>query len=74
MFEQFYKEAKAQTNQNTVFMILANKSDLKQVVSTDQAQEAALSLGALYLEVSAKNKMNIENIFQIIAAQILNRS
>ena len=69
--EEFYQEAVRLASDKAVFMLVGNKSDLESVVSTEQGHEAALSLGALYLEVSAKSNHNLENVFEVIAAQII---
>ena len=58
--EEYLKEAKDNASENTVFVLLGNKSDLQPVVSTDQGHEAAFNFGALYSDVSAKNNENIE--------------
>ena len=55
-------------------MLLGNKSDLEPVVSTEQGHEAALCSGAIYLEVSAKYNQNIDNIFEVIAAEIIQKN
>ena len=43
-------------------MLLGNKSDLESVVSTEQGYEAASKMGALHLEVSARNNENLKII------------
>ena len=73
LVEHFYKEAKNHAKNNPIFILIGNKSDLEPVVSTDEGHEAALRLGALYIELSAKNNENIEYIFEMIAAQIINK-
>ena len=52
-------------------MLLGSKSDLDSVVTTDQGLEAAIRLGAIYLEASAKTNESIENVFLVIAAWAL---
>ena len=74
MSEQYYKEVKDHSYDEKVFMLLGNKSDLESVVSTDQGHEAASKMGALYLEVSARNNENLDNIFDEIATLIIKRN
>ena len=71
MLEEYYQYAKLYASENTVFMLLGNKCDLEPVVSTDQGLEAALRLGALYLEVSTKDNHNIKYFFELIAIHII---
>ena len=69
--QSLFDQARENTNENTVFMILGNKSDLESVVTTEQGHEFALSCGAIYLEVSARNNDNIENAFEVVATEAL---
>ncbi|CAM9485609.1 unnamed protein product [Heterosigma akashiwo] len=63
------------TPENVNKLLVGNKSDLekKRVVSTEQAQEFANSLGIEFMETSAKNATNVENAFTTMSAQIKER-
>mmetsp|Transcript_19901 Transcript_19901/g.48387 ORF Transcript_19901/g.48387 Transcript_19901/m.48387 type:complete len:204 (+) Transcript_19901:50-661(+) len=56
-------------------LLVGNKCDLasKKVVSFDEAKELADSLGIKFLETSAKNSHNVEQAFQVMAAEIKQR-
>lgn len=47
--ENLIKKAKYYSNNKTVFMLLANKSDLEPVVTTEQLIEIASRYSAIYL-------------------------
>lgn len=53
-------------------LLVGNKSDLttKRAVSYDQAKEFADSLGIEFVETSAKNSVNVEKAFMMMASQI----
>lgn len=51
---------------------VGNKCDLstKRVVSTEEAQELADSLGISFMETSARNSHNVEKFFEKISEEI----
>lgn len=53
-------------------ILIGNKCDWeeKRAVSTEQGQQLADELGIPFLEVSAKNNINIEKAFYNLAAEI----
>lgn len=53
-------------------MLIGNKCDWeeKRAVSTEQGQQLANELGIPFLEVSAKNNINIEKAFYNLASEI----
>jgi len=53
-------------------LLVGNKCDLqsKKAVSYDEAKELADSLGINFMETSAKNSHNVEQAFQMMAAEI----
>jgi len=53
-------------------LLVGNKCDLvsKKVVAYDEGRELADTLGIRFLETSAKNAHNVEQTFQILAAEI----
>jgi GTPase SAR1 family protein len=56
-------------------MLIGNKCDWeeKRVVSTEQGQQLADELGIPFIEVSAKNNINIDKAFYSLAADIKKR-
>ena len=69
--ESYIKQAKDNADEKTVFMVMGNKSDLENVVLSEQGQELAFKFGAIYSEVSAKKNENIENSIRILATEVL---
>eukprot|EP01091_Cochliopodium_minus_P020653 TRINITY_DN909_c0_g1_i1.p1 TRINITY_DN909_c0_g1~~TRINITY_DN909_c0_g1_i1.p1 ORF type:complete len:200 (+),score=47.59 TRINITY_DN909_c0_g1_i1:66-665(+) len=60
-------------NDNLQVMILGNKCELDyRVIEKSEAQEYASGINAKFLEVSAKNKINVDEAFLSIATSILN--
>ena len=61
---------------NLILMLAGNKIDLtaSRVVSTEEGMELAKELGIYYLETSAKTNENIDDVFEWIALQIINRN
>lgn len=57
---------------SATLMLVGNKSDLGDLrsVSTEKAQSFAVSKNMLYLECSAKNNSNIDEIFKAIAEKL----
>jgi len=53
-------------------MLIGNKCDWeeKRAVSTEQGQQLADELGIPFLEVSAKNNINVEKAFYSLASEI----
>ncbi|XP_027680572.1 ras-related protein Rab-31 isoform X2 [Chelonia mydas] len=70
--KKWVKELKEHGPENIVMAIAGNKcdlSDLREVPMKD-AKEYAESIGAIVVETSAKNAINIEELFQGISRQI----
>lgn len=55
------------------FVVVGNKSDLKSLraISSKDAEEFVTKLGGIYLEVSAKDNLNIQNIFSTLIKTIV---
>lgn len=53
-------------------MLIGNKCDWeeKRAVSTEQGQQLANELGIPFLEVSAKNNINVDKAFYTLASEI----
>ncbi|XP_038195132.1 ras-related protein Rab-31 [Arvicola amphibius] len=70
--KKWVKELKEHGPENIVMAIAGNKCDLSDIreVPLKDAQEYAESIGAIVVETSAKNAINIEELFQGISRQI----
>ena len=71
----WHKETKENAPEDSVIMIVGTKADLedKRVVTTDEAKDFADKLGYMYIETSAKTGMNVDNLFLLLAREIIER-
>jgi len=62
--------------ENVPMVLVGNKCDLgdQRVISTDQGQELARKWSCTFMESSAKNRINVENIFTDLIKQINKQS
>ena len=65
------EELRRNAPQNVFFILVGNKCDLESQVSTEEAQEKALSYQAHYMDVSAKTGEQIENLYEIVIRKLL---
>ena len=67
------KEVNRYAAEGTVKLLVGNKSDrtADRVVSTEQAQEMADSLGIPLIETSAKSAKNVEEAFLTLAGELI---
>ncbi|NXI46442.1 RAB31 protein, partial [Galbula dea] len=67
--KRWVKELEERGPENIVMVIAGNKCDLSDTreVSVKDAKEYADSVGAVFFETSAKNDVNIEEVFQEIS-------
>merc|ERR1712048_1481721 len=67
--QAWVKELRQQANQNIVIALAGNKADLAQqrIVETEEAEAYAKENGLLFLETSAKNANNVNDLFLQIA-------
>ncbi|XP_010636936.1 ras-related protein Rab-31 isoform X3 [Fukomys damarensis] len=70
--KKWVKELKEHGPENIVMAIAGNKCDLSDIreVPLKDAKDYAESIGAVVVETSAKNAVNIEELFQGISHQI----
>lgn len=70
--QQWISELKTQGPENIVLAIAGNKSDLEseRQVPASEAQAYATSIGASFLETSAKTKSNVDEIFLNISKNL----
>ena len=57
---------------NVKIIIVGNKIDLKKEISTDDLKRLANRYSCKYFEVSAKNNINVNSIFESITEEIIN--
>jgi Ras-related protein Rab-1A len=70
--EEWMEEIENKTDSEAVKIIVGNKIDNgdKKVISTEEGYEFAMKKGALFVECSAKNSINIDAIFSILISEI----
>merc|ERR1711967_65118 len=69
---RWLEEARQNSNQNMVIMLIGNKSDLehRRAVSTKEGEQFAEENGLIFLETSAKTAANVEQAFVKTAEKI----
>ncbi|XP_026107338.1 ras-related protein Rab-31 isoform X2 [Carassius auratus] len=70
--KKWVKELKEHGPEDIVVAIAGNKTDLGDIreVPTKEAKDFAESIAAIFMETSARNAVNIEELFQKISRQI----
>lgn len=70
--KQWLHEITKYANENVNKLLVGNKSDLtsKRAVTHDQGEEFAKSMGIDFVETSAKNSINVDKAFTVMAMQI----
>lgn len=69
--ENWLKQIKTHAAENVVKVLVANKIDTEdRKVSMDEGRQLAVSFGVEYYEVSAKENMNISEMFMSIGKEI----
>uniref|UniRef100_A0AAR2JF76 RAB31, member RAS oncogene family n=1 Tax=Pygocentrus nattereri TaxID=42514 RepID=A0AAR2JF76_PYGNA len=70
--KKWVKELKEHGPEDIVVAIAGNKNDLGDIreVPTKEAKEFAESIAAIFIETSARNAVNVEELFQKISRQI----
>ena len=70
--QRWVRELKHTGPENVLLTIVGNKSDLTQerTVSREDAEAYAESIGAVYMEVSAKTGENVKEVFDDIAVRV----
>ena len=74
--DYYYEEAKNQSNNEIIFVIVGNKSDLneKREVEKTEGEEYAKKIGAIFYETSAKTNDNISELFNDLAKIFITRN
>lgn len=60
-------------HESAVKMIIGNKADLDNVVTTEEAEAKARSYGIDYVETSAKSSFQVDLAFMNVARQLVKR-
>ena len=60
-------------HESAVKMIIGNKADLDNVVTTEEAEAKAKSYGIDYVETSAKSSFQVDLAFMNVARQLVKR-
>ena len=70
---KWFKEMSEMGNDKSVIILVGNKSDLshRREVNIEDAKNLADKHGCLYIETSAKNGTNVENIFRVTMEKVL---
>ena len=67
--DKYYDRCKNDSQESLSFLV-GNKSDLDREVPTEKGKEKAQSLHAEYIETSAQNGDNIDELFNMVALKI----
>lgn len=71
--QSVYDEAKANAPEKVKYFVVGSKSDLedKRAVTTDEGKKFAAGIGAEFLETSAKNNTNIQELFTHLTNELV---
>ena len=72
--QRWLLEARSNGSPQMVMILIGNKSDLEQrrVISTKEGSDFAHANQMLFIETSAKQSLNVDHAFQMIATSIVN--
>jgi Ras-related protein Rab-22 len=67
------EELKSKSPSTMVFAICGNKADLERAraVTREEGENFAVEIGAIYIEVSAKDSINVWELFRLIGQRVL---
>lgn len=69
--DKWVENIKKYAKNDVILIVVGNKYDLEAQASTDEVQEKALKYKLIYIEVSAKNDEQIENLFEIVTRSLV---
>ncbi|XP_063595881.1 uncharacterized protein LOC134772740 [Penaeus indicus] len=74
--QSWVHELSSRVGEGLMLVLVGNKCDLDQcrVVARDVAQQYAASIGAIFLETSAMDETGIEEMFEIVATEMLRKA
>jgi Ras-related protein Rab-2A len=72
--QRWFVEARSNGSPQMVMILIGNKSDLEQrrVISTKEGSDFAQANQMLFIETSAKQSLNVDSAFEMIAKSIVN--
>jgi len=72
--EYWYEQVKQLGDKDIIFAVVANKNDLydKRAVNSETGEEFAKSIGAIFMQTSAKENIGIQELIENIGKKILN--
>ncbi|ELP89386.1 Ras family protein, partial [Entamoeba invadens IP1] len=72
---RIYKKKKIDSNEHIPIIICGNKCDLElnRIVTTDKGETLANSMNIQFFETSAKNDINVENVFCALLKAVLKK-
>lgn len=70
--KSWVKELKRQAQEGIIIALAGNKHDLEErrAIATEDAQRYASDEGLLFMETSAKDAMNVQELFTLIAQKL----
>ena len=71
--QKWVKDIDNMAPEHVVTMLVGNKSDLSNIVTSDKAKKYADKLGIKFIETSAKNDNNVYEAFSIIVREIIRK-
>ncbi|CAD8080823.1 unnamed protein product [Paramecium sonneborni] len=73
--QKWLQQVNKQGNKNVCKMLIGNKNDLQDArqVSLDEAQQLANDSGMSFMEISAKNGLNVKQAIRLLTTEILNQ-
>jgi Ras-related protein Rab-1A len=71
--EGWISEVDKYANENTIKILLGNKSDLEEAVSHKEGEQKGENLGLIVLDTSAKSAENVETAFLTLAKEMIAR-
>lgn len=74
--QSWVHELSSRVGEGLMLVLVGNKCDLDQcrAVARDVAQQYAASIGAIFLETSAMDETGIEEMFEIVATEMLRKA
>ena len=72
--DEWVMEVSQYSTENSVKVLVGNKSDMSAEVTTEEAKNKAETMKYEYFDVSAKNDVNINSIFDAVTRSLMKRN